>query len=98
VMRHVYKTCLSAFQAPFDSLERRFTTLFRLLQQPRSERNNEGKFASMNPLKKWLLLGLLLFLAWALPSKASFYISYHGPAPATVSIDGNVAFTVGTAS
>ena len=52
----------------------------------------------MNPIKKWLLLGLLVFLAWALPSEASFYVSYQGPVPATVSIDGEAAFTLDTSS
>lgn len=52
----------------------------------------------MTRLKKWLLLGLLLVLAWALPSEASFYVSYHGPAPAAVSIDGRAAFTLAPSS
>lgn len=52
----------------------------------------------MNSIKKWLLLGLMLFLAWVIPSEASFYVSYQGPAPATVSIDGETAFAVDTSS
>jgi hypothetical protein len=64
----------------------------------RSIAQKEGNITSMTPIKKWLLLGLLLLLAWAFPSEASFYVSYHGPAPATVSIDGEAAFPVDTPS
>jgi hypothetical protein len=53
----------------------------------------------MNPIKKWLLLlGLMVLLVWMLPSEASFYISYRGPTPATVCIDGEAAFTLDASS
>ncbi|AMR29469.1 hypothetical protein A0257_21820 [Hymenobacter psoromatis] len=52
---------------------------------------------AMNPIKKrLLLLGLLLFLAWTIPSEPTFYVSYFGSTPATVYIDDEAAFTVTT--
>lgn len=50
---------------------------------------------AMNPIKKrLLLLGLLLLLIGIIPSKSTFYVSYFGSTPATVSIDDNAAFTI----
>jgi hypothetical protein len=53
-------------------------------------------FRSVNTLKKrlLLLLGALLLLAGALPSKATFHVCYFAQGPATVYIDDQAVFGV----